>query len=263
MLFAAGVLLLLIVNKYCAPGRVQTPDSSPGNARISAQPNTKAADVEERDIVDLMEQGRVAVATQGSGIRTVRLKVRRLVDRVIIAHIPVGTFFVSRRASAQNMVTTAERPVALNQNDWVEVDVPAACANRPKHIPAGDDSFAITRSPRQAELQKLMPVLQKAGVGPDAKQAGVWIVTDNADYAALGILRTRLPYELGPGLRAINESDAAGAMKACDDAGIDITRKAIWRDRNRILNALRRDGLQDAEVYPWLQNRALQNRSKR
>ncbi len=37
------------------------------------------------------------------------------------------------------------------------------------------------------------------------------------------------------------------AMKLCDEAGIDITRKAIWRDRDRILA-----GLDASHVKDWL-----------
>ncbi len=60
------------------------------------------------------------------------------------------------------------------------------------------------------------------------RQAAVWIVTDNADYADLGILVRN------SGSRAIDASDTARAMRLCDEAGIDVKRKAIWRDRKQI-----------------------------
>ena len=40
---------------------------------------------------------------------------------------------------------------------------------------------------------------------------------------------------------------AARAMMICSEAGINIKRKAIWRDRKRILK-----GLPDGELKSWL-----------
>jgi len=50
-------------------------------------------------------------------------------------------------------------------------------------------------------------------------------VLDNADYSDLGILVSS-PFGFG-GSRVIEEIETARAMKIIDDAGIDITRKAI------------------------------------
>jgi hypothetical protein len=36
-------------------------------------------------------------------------------------------------------------------------------------------------------------------------------------------------------------------MKLCDQAGIDLTRKAIWRDRHRVLS-----GLGEGPLKAWL-----------
>jgi 2-methylisocitrate lyase-like PEP mutase family enzyme len=76
----------------------------------------------------------------------------------------------------------------------------------------------------------------------------VWIVTDNADYSDLGIL---VDSQSGfGGSRVINEQETARAMKICDEAGIDITRKAIWRDRQKVIS-----GLKDAELRKWLEQK--------
>ena len=89
-----------------------------------------------------------------------------------------------------------------------------------------------------------MPVLQRAGVSSSVSQAAVWIVTDDADYDDLGILRKRFAFDR---FRAIRHYESAKAMKICDDAGIDITRKAIWQDRDEIL-----EGLEDEDLRRWL-----------
>jgi hypothetical protein len=142
------------------------------------------------------------------------------------------------------MVSTAEKKIRLSTDDWISVDVSVACANRPKDIPGSKDSFRVQRSPHQAELARLMPFLDKARAPYTVRQAAVWIVTDNASYRDLGVL---VSVSFGLRTRQINELETARAMKICDEAGIDITRKRIWRDRNIVLRKL-----QDSELKNWL-----------
>lgn len=203
---------------------------------------------EGRDIVDLLKEKKVEVKTTGSGIQNVSVTMRKLVPYALTARIPVGTFFVSASTSAQNMVTTAETKVRLETNEWKEVSPDAACANRPRDIPSSDDKFTVQRSPHQAELAKLMPVLDRAQVNTETRQAAVWIVTDNADYDDLGIL-VASQFGFG-GSRVINEPETARAMRICDEAGIYITRKRIWNDKETILQ-----GLTDGELKKWLQEK--------
>jgi hypothetical protein len=105
---------------------------------------------------------------------------------------------------------------------------------------------------RSAEVQRLKPALARANAGFAANQAALWIVTDNATYADLGHLVTRVISGPGTGTqrRSIQESDAALAMKLVDEAGIDVSRKAIWRDRPAILG-----GVIDPAVKSWLEKR--------
>jgi hypothetical protein len=99
------------------------------------------------------------------------------------------------------------------------------------------------RSPRQEELARLMPVLDKAKADMPTRQAAVWIATDDADYDDLGILVSF------PGnARVIGSEAAARAMKIYSDAGMDITKKSIWSDRNTILN-----NLSNGTLTTWLQ----------
>jgi hypothetical protein len=207
------------------------------------------------DIVDLIRDRKIEVATQGGGIQGVGLRVRRLVPQPLNVRIPVGTFFASRSGSSQSMVTTREAQTTLTDDGWVSLSVSTACANRPLNIPTAGDTFGIERSPQQAELAKLMPVLDRAGVPYPVMQAAVWIVTDNATYSDLGVLVSRrvpvggaqfMPPDTGT--RVIREFDAARAMQLCQQAGINIKAKAIWRDRAAILQ-----GLQDAALKTWLQ----------
>lgn len=206
---------------------------------------------EGQDIVDLLTQKKIEAKTHGAGIEDVSLELRRLVKQDLTVRIPVGTFFVSRRTSAQNMVSTEAATVGLQQDGWVSVSIPAACANRPRDIPGNEDNFTIRRAPQQKELQKLMPIVSKASVSSAVRQAAVWIVTDNADYEDMGILVASFgPVAFG-GSRVIDEEAVTRAMQLCDEAGINITAKAIWRDRNTILK-----GLKDEPLRKWLRARA-------
>jgi hypothetical protein len=220
----------------------------PGHINEAAAQQALKDITEGRDIVDLLHEKKIEVQAQGSGIERVSVRIRRLVPYPLTVRIPVGSFFVSSNRSAQNMVTTAESKVRLTSQEWLSVSPDAACANRPRDIPGSGDTFTVQRSPQQAELAKLMPVLDMARADTETRQAAVWIVTDNADYSDLGIL-VASQFGFG-GSRVINEQETARAMKICDEAGIDITTKAIWRDRQRVIS-----GLKEGDLKAWLEQK--------
>jgi hypothetical protein len=217
------------------PGHQKEQDALPAIKEIA----------EGRDIVDLLKEKKIEIETHGRGIQNVGVRIRKLVPYPITVRFPVGSYFVSSRQSAQNMVTTEESKVRITGDDWQMVSVHAACANRPRDIPGSKDTFTVQRSPHQKELEQLMPILDRAGVNFATRQAAVWIVTDNASYSDLGIL-----VQLLSGTRTIGETETARAMKICTGAGIDITRKRIWIDRQKILK-----GLGDGELKKWLQEK--------
>jgi hypothetical protein len=198
----------------------------------------------------LIRDGRIEVETQGSGIESVSVRLRRLVATSVTVRIPVGTYFVSQNSSAQNMITTAAVEQTLSSDEWVSLSPSAACADRPRDIPGSGDRFTVQASPHQEELARLMPALDAAGVPFGVRQAAVWIVTDDADYDDLGTLVSTPAWQVYGGTREINEYEAARALQICDGAGIDIKHKAIWADRERILQ-----GLTDESLKRWLRER--------
>ena len=191
-----------------------------------------------RNIVDLIDDGIIEVESKGDGIENLTVRARRSVSYPVTMLMPVGTFFTSRRDSVQDMVTTAGEKLVVSSDGWKSVSLAVACANRPKEIPDSSNKFDIVRSPRQEDLARLMPFLEKAKVNFGTRQAAVWIVTDDASFEELGALVTQFetyPYRTE---RMIKEMEAARAMKICGDAGIDIIKKRIWRDRAAIAKGL-------------------------
>jgi hypothetical protein len=221
----------------------------PGHRR-ETQARAALKDLRGRDIVDLINEHKVELRTIGSGIDEIEVEIRRLVPHPLKVRIPVGTYFVAENSSTQNMVTTQEEQRTLDHDDWVYLSPAVACANRERDVPNNEDSFMVQRSPNQAELVKLLLVLDQANVEYAVRQAAIWIVTDDADYDDLGILISSpfgLPYS---GSRVINEYEAALAMQLCEKAGINLSRKAIWDSRQEIL-----EGLEDEPLKAWLEKK--------
>lgn len=226
-------------------------DQNPGSPYL---PKARAAIQgmgEGRNIVDLLKDGVIEIEARGMGIQHVSLRVRKLTAYPVTVRVPVGSYLIASRQSAQNMVTTTESKIRLSKNDWQSILLSAACANRPRSIPDSGDTFTVQGSPHQAELARLMPILDRAGVNYATRQAAVWIVTDDASYSDLGVLVSRPAYAAFGGTRTINEPETARAMKICDEAGIDITCKRIWKDRSTIIQ-----GLPDGELKTWLMARS-------
>jgi outer membrane protein assembly factor BamD (BamD/ComL family) len=206
-------------------------------------------DMEGQHLVDLIAQGKVEAKPRGAGIQSVSVEIRRLVNHDVTVLIPAATFFVAS-ASVQDMVTTAEKELVLRNDGWQSISLPAVCANLHLDVPESEQGFQVQRSPHQEELERVVKALSTAGrLYQGTRQAAVWIVTDNADYQDLGILVSGPVAGLGS--RVIHETEAAQAMKIVDDAGIDITKKAIWHDRNLILQ-----GVEDESLKTWLEQRA-------
>ena len=232
---------------------------TPAVARIGMPAATPSPPGISGDIVDLVEQGKIEVRTRGDSIECVLIDVRRKSPETMTVRVPVGTFMVASDTSSQNMFVTESAVRELRSDQWTTIRVAAACANRSRDIPSGQDGFAVQRAPNQEQLAALIPQLERERVGMAVRQAAVWIVTDNADYDDLGILVSHYgPVHVpGGGTRVIRENDTARAMRICMEAGVDIKARAIWNDRQRVLNGITDDGLRQ-----WLTNMAEMPSSK-
>lgn len=208
------------------------------------------------NLVDLLEAGLIEAQPRGSSIDELELDLRRLLEDLIEVEIEVGTYFAAHSGSVQNMVVVQEVVVRLDHDGWIEVLLDVACGNMSRDIPGDTDTFEIVRSSEQAELQMLvnsMAMSDREGYeyrSFDVLQAAIWIITDDASYSGLGIL-VRTGGYTGLRTRAIDQDDTARAMQLVDDAGIDITTKTIWDDREIIA-----DGVDAPELAEWIRARA-------
>lgn len=198
------------------------------------------------NIIDLLDEGKLEMRAEAQGINSMDLELQNLTDGSLDVEIPAGTFFISSDSVMQNMVVRSSQTVRLDDQNPMTVLLEVACANIHREIPGSETGFEVRRSPMQAELERLLLSLELADAEYDVEQAAIWIVTDNASYEDLGILvRTSIGNPLGS--RAIGYDDAARAMQFVDEAGIDISRKAIWNDREEIAAEV-----EDSQLARWI-----------
>lgn len=221
------VSVLLVLLSACRP-------IPPGNSSSASQGQT---------IVDLVEQKAVAVSITGVSMDAVALHVTSISSEPLEIHIPAGTYFVSENPSVQNMVARHTATASIGPGEIVDLKVDAACASLHLAAPGATDTFAMARASELPEMGKVIGQLNTTPVEYPVEQAAIWIVTDDASYDELGMLVGGSPF--GPPL--IQEEDAVHAMMVIDQAGVDIRKYSIWRDRTTLLLKAT-----DPDLVTWL-----------
>ncbi len=208
-------------------------------------------ELREQELKELTEAGVVEAQITAEGIDRASLKLRRLVPYVVSGSVAAGTLLIPPNSSCQSLVVIHSASFSISGSGSAEVKLTTVCQNAEKEVPRGLKGYRLAAPDNQ--LQRLVRVIQRQNVGPDVAQAAVWILECNADYQMLGRLN-RGQLTFGPGGmwlrslgRVIRQYEAAKAMQICEEAGIDIRRKAIWSDREEILR-----GLDDERLRKWL-----------
>lgn len=205
-----------------------------------------AVDASGRDLVTAANHGEIEFTTSGAGIRMVALSLRRRVRHPLKLSLPVGAYFLGRGPSG-HMVARQTVSLTLEDDEWHHLRIPTACASLSRPIPACHDSFTIRLQPEPEALRKLMPAIEEAGASYAVAQAAIWIVTDDADYADLGVLKARPVGQVSGGTRVLGPHEAVEALRLCHRAGIEIRATRLWLDREKIGR-----GIQDQELRDWL-----------
>lgn len=209
--------------------------ASPQLAEAMKRAEAIGGDAAGQAITAALAAGKIEAEVTGNGIDQVSLRARNRTGHQLRVVIPVGTYFICR-GSAQNMVSRCEAVLDLPHDQWQTATVSTACANMHRDVPEAESKFRIAAAPNSAELKRAMAQVPP-GLDYETVQALVWILTDNANYDDLGTLIG------GYGGRLIGENEAVRALQLIDAAGISITRKRIWRDRQMLLNGLTDEGL--------------------
>jgi peptidoglycan hydrolase-like protein with peptidoglycan-binding domain len=200
----------------------------------------------ETDINDMLASGRLEVKALGGRMDRVIIEMRSRLPYVVGVRIPIGTYFVASASDIQNMVSTGEVKQTLNSADWETVTVPAASTSLAKSSGADGSRLKLQALPASSDLPKLLPALTSSGSPFPARQAAIWLLTDNPTFEDLRVL---LQSRDGiSATRSINETQAAEAMRVCSEAGIDIESRKIWADRATIQRKLSEGALKE-----WLE----------
>jgi HEAT repeat protein len=269
----------LIIAGFCA----LTGAVSPALAQDEPAPQADVVEAEAiaeaptiHDIFELLDRKVIATRCRGAGIEKMSIhvtwndppqaedgKTPRLHVR-----LPVGTVFEyipdKGRKNVQNMLATSSHMFVVSAGREITTEAPVACMNRERRIPHENNRFLMRRPANSAtarlarHVQKLRDTARQDGERlpknfDRAVQAATWIITDDATFEQLGILRVSsgfVPVIPGqaPGRRAIGIEEALTAMKLCEDAGVALDSRRIWQDRWLLTHGL---GLEQFGLGEW------------
>ena len=219
---------------------------SPSKPALTATPAaTPTPEIKAQHIVDLVKQGDITFNTTGGSINLLALNVQSHSGKPLRVDIPAGTYFVNADPASQNMVVRHAFTTLIQPHASVDINLDAACANLHLSEPKQGNTFTILRTPKQPELTRIIDKLNSAGVDYPIEQAAIWIVTDNATFDDLGLLVEGSRF----GAAIINENDAVRAMLLVNQAGIDISKEAIWWESASLISKVT-----DPDLLAWLED---------
>jgi hypothetical protein len=211
------------------------------------------------DVLDAVNDGKVEARASYSRENTMYINLKPTSAEGVAVHVAPGIVFRSRDASYEDMIGLSVDTIILVDTTGRALRVTALSTSLRRERPkVGAAIFAIERASPNVELRKLVPFLSDTRGRSDAtRQAAIWIVTDDASYDDLGVLKS-VTLE-GPARRETSRSRAIGtraataAMMDCANAGIDITGKRIWWDRDSIAAAFEERRGESDTLKSWLE----------
>ena len=200
----------------------------------------------DHDLFAALDSGRVEAEASGDGDESVSVRIRRTGDTPFIVTSPVATFFTSNDGR-RDMVARRDGWIVLDDGEWQEWSFRAIGRQRDRDAPGSGDTFEIRPPETDARLADLMYQIQigtytvadSPALYPPrthtVEQAAMWIVTDDPSYGDLApeVEDLRIPPEYA----------VAFALVFLDEAGIEVTDRRVWDDRERVFGALRDQGL--------------------
>ena len=216
------------------PGGGAAGGSGPGGAALA-----------DHDLFDAIEARLVEVEARGAGAEAVTLRIRRTGSEPIVVTSPVAAYFDAE--DGRDMIARRDGWVVLDDDGWREWTLRAVGRQRGLDPPGAGDRLAVLPPSTAPVVEDLLLEIQ-AGTytvsnsptlypprTPVMEQAAVWIADGDADYASMA------PQIAGPMLPA--QYAAAFALVFVDRAGVDVTRRRVWADREAVFGRLRDQGL--------------------
>lgn len=211
---------------------------------MQAQARVTAKDLAGRDLFELLREKKVQVKVSAAGAEAVSISLLRSTPHPLLATVAPGTLAVPRDAGWRQLLITAPTKLLLKESRWVDQAASAVSLQPQRVLRSTPDAYVLRAAAEQAPLTRLAAGIAEAGASQDVAQAAVWIASANADLAGLAALARQ------GGLHPPDPAAAAAAMQLVDHAGSPITARAIWRERQKIA-----DALPAGEAKTWLEQR--------
>ena len=190
------------------------------------------------NLFEAISERHVEVTASGQGAEAVSLTIQRMRPDPMVITLPVGTYFKAL-GSSSDMIARRDGVITLEEDSPQTWRLLARTVNRNRPVPVAEDGFDIHRADEQAPLRNVMWQFQGMSlhpmIGSVIEELALWIVSENAGYDDLVAHASRVPI---PAEQAI-----ALAAAYTDSAGIDITQKQIWADRDKFVPALTDEAL--------------------
>ena len=190
------------------------------------------------NLFEAISERHVEVTASGQGAEAVSLTIQRMRPDPMVITLPVGTYFKAL-GSTSDMIARRDGVITLEEDGPQTWRLLARTVNRNRPVPVAEDGFDIHRADEQAPLRNVMWQFQGMSlhpmIGSVIEELALWIVSENAGYDDLVAHASRVPI---PAEQAI-----ALAAAYTDSAGIDITQKQIWADRDKFVPALTDEAL--------------------
>ncbi len=198
------------------------------------------------DLFDALAAGVVDAEAVGDGRDAVTIRIRRTGDHPVVVTLPVGTYFRSG-SDTRDMIARRDGWVVLSDDEWRDWSVRAVGRQRDRDVSEDDDRLAILPPDTAPSLDELMYHVQvgtyTVGNSPTLyvpltggiEQAAIWIVDSDLRYDTMAddVADSRIPSQYA----------VAFALVFVDRAGLDVTERQVWQDREQIFGRIRDQGL--------------------
>jgi len=198
------------------------------------------------DLHDAINQGVVQVELSGADERNITVRIRRTNEQDVVITSLAGAYFRSG-GGTRDMIARRDGWITLTKDGWHNWPIRAVARQPSGLTPDRDDRLELLRRATVPAIQALMLSIQTgtyfindspALYAPRTfgmEQAAVWVADADLDYETISrnINGDRLPPPYA----------VAFALVFCDLAGVDVTSRQVWKDREAIFAGLREESL--------------------